>query len=167
MNWLQRRLEQFHIAGGRLHLICVTMLTVGRVATELRDGESGDRIPVGARFSAPVQTGPGAHQASCTMGTGSFSGIGSGQGVMLTPHPLLVPWSKKRSRAIPLLSLRAFVACKKGETYLLTYWLGHPHTFSIVKFGVRTWPCWKWEGVPASTCSSGLTYLNPYTHLRL
>jgi hypothetical protein len=25
-----------------------------------------------ARFSAPVQTGPGAHPASCTMGTGSF-----------------------------------------------------------------------------------------------
>ena len=26
----------------------------------------------GARFSAPVHTGPGAHSASCTMGTGSF-----------------------------------------------------------------------------------------------
>jgi hypothetical protein len=25
--------------------------------------------PGGARFSAPVQTGPGAHSASCTMGT--------------------------------------------------------------------------------------------------
>jgi hypothetical protein len=30
-----------------------------------------------------------------------------------------VPRSKKQSRAIPLLSLRAFVAYKKGETYLL------------------------------------------------
>jgi hypothetical protein len=37
------------------------------------DGRSGDRIPVGAKFSAPVQTGPGAHQASYTMGTGSLS----------------------------------------------------------------------------------------------
>jgi len=27
---------------------------------------------VGVRFSAPVQTGPGAHPASCTMGAGSF-----------------------------------------------------------------------------------------------
>ena len=27
-----------------------------------------------ARFSAPVQTGPGTHSASCTMGTGSFPG---------------------------------------------------------------------------------------------
>jgi hypothetical protein len=28
----------------------------------------------GARFSAPVQTGPGAQPASCTMGTGVFPG---------------------------------------------------------------------------------------------
>jgi len=40
------------------------------------------------------------------MGTGSFPGVKSGQGVMLTPHPFLVPWSKK-SRAIPLLPLWA------------------------------------------------------------
>jgi hypothetical protein len=30
---------------------------------------------VGTRFSAPVQTGPGAHPASYTMGTGSFPGV--------------------------------------------------------------------------------------------
>jgi hypothetical protein len=47
----------------------------------------------GARFSAPVQTGPRAHPASCTMGTGSFPGEKSGLCVTLTPHPLLVPWS--------------------------------------------------------------------------
>jgi hypothetical protein len=38
-------------------------------------GRSGDRIPVGARFYAPVQTSPGAYPASCTMGTGSFPGV--------------------------------------------------------------------------------------------
>ena len=26
----------------------------------------------GARFSTPIQTGPGVYPASCTMGTGSF-----------------------------------------------------------------------------------------------
>jgi hypothetical protein len=31
--------------------------------------------PVGARFFAHVQTGPGAHPASCTMGTKSFPGV--------------------------------------------------------------------------------------------
>jgi len=56
---------------------------------------------VGARFSAPVQTGPGAYPASCTMGIGSFPGVKCGRGVLLTPHPLLAPWSWK-SRAIPL-----------------------------------------------------------------
>ena len=72
----------------------------------LRAGRSGDRSPVGARFSAPVQTGPGAHPASCTMGTGSFPGVNSGRGVTLTPHPLLVPWSRK-SIDVPLLPLWA------------------------------------------------------------
>jgi len=36
---------------------------------------SGVRIPVGTKFSAPVQTGPGAHPASYTMGTGSFPAV--------------------------------------------------------------------------------------------
>jgi hypothetical protein len=44
------------------------------IATALWDGRSGDRIPVEARFSAPAQTGPGAHPAFYTMGTGSFPG---------------------------------------------------------------------------------------------
>jgi hypothetical protein len=59
----------------------------------LRAGWSGDRIPMGARFSETVQTGSGAHPASCTMCTGSFPGVKSGRGVTLTPHPLLVPLS--------------------------------------------------------------------------
>ena len=35
----------------------------------------GSNLGGGARFSAPVQTGPGAHPASYTMGTGSFVGV--------------------------------------------------------------------------------------------
>ena len=72
---------------------------------------------MGARFSA-IQTAPGAQPASCTMGIGSFPGVESSRGVTLTPRPLLVPRSKKQSRPIPLLSLRAFAAYKQGETYL-------------------------------------------------
>ena len=34
-----------------------------------------DQIPVGVRFSAAVQTGPGAHPAAHSMGTGSFLGV--------------------------------------------------------------------------------------------
>ena len=36
---------------------------------------SGDQIPVGATFSTPNQTGPGANPAFDTMGTGSFPGV--------------------------------------------------------------------------------------------
>jgi hypothetical protein len=43
--------------------------------------------PSGGEISTPVQTGPGAHPASCTMGTGSFLGVKSGRGVTLTPQP--------------------------------------------------------------------------------
>ena len=52
----------------------------------LRAGLSGDRIPVGARFSAPVQTGPGTHPASCTMGIKPLPGVKSYRVVTLTPH---------------------------------------------------------------------------------
>jgi hypothetical protein len=50
------------------------------------------------------------------MGTGSFPRVESSQGMTLTPHPLLVLRYKNQSRAILLLSLRVFMACKKGET---------------------------------------------------
>jgi hypothetical protein len=39
-------------------------------------GRSGDRILVGARFSAPVKTSPEAHPAPYKMGPGSLSGAG-------------------------------------------------------------------------------------------
>jgi len=81
---------------------------------------------VGARFFAPVQTGPGAHPASCTMGTGSFPGVKRSWGVKLTPHPLLVPWSRK-GRAIPLLPLwavrpvQSLSACTRVHFTYLTW----------------------------------------------
>jgi hypothetical protein len=40
----------------------------------LRVGRSVNRIPVGARFSAPVQTGPGAHPVTFVVGIQSFEG---------------------------------------------------------------------------------------------
>ena len=56
------------------------------IVTGYGHDDPGDRIPVGARFSAPVQTGPGAHPASCKMRTGSFSGVKSSRGMTLTPQ---------------------------------------------------------------------------------
>jgi hypothetical protein len=59
------------------------------IATELRAGRSGIESRWGRDFP-PLQTGPGAHPASCKMGTGSFPGVKCGRGVLLTTHPLLV-----------------------------------------------------------------------------
>jgi hypothetical protein len=44
-----------------------------RYSDSLRAGRPWNRISVSARSSAPVQTGSGAHKASCTMVTGSLS----------------------------------------------------------------------------------------------
>jgi hypothetical protein len=60
----------------------------------LRSGWSGDRILVGARFFAHVQTGPGVHPATCTTGTESFPGVKRpGRG---TDHPLSSSGEVKR-----------------------------------------------------------------------
>ena len=47
-----------------------------------------------------------AHPPFCKIGSMFFPEVKSGRGVTLTPHPLLVPWSRK-SRAIPVLLLWA------------------------------------------------------------
>jgi len=119
------------------------------IATELRAGRFGNRIPVEARFSVPVQTGPGAHPTSGTMGTGSSPGVKSGRGVTLTPHPLLVLWSWK-SRAIPLLPLwavrpvQSFSACTRAHfTFTLPLLFSNRSENSTFAFKKWTKPTFK------------------------
>jgi hypothetical protein len=66
-----------------------------------------------------IQTGSGAHPASCSMGTGFFPGGEAAVGVMLTSHLQLVP-RLRMNGAIPLLPLYAFMAWTGEELPLLT-----------------------------------------------
>jgi hypothetical protein len=71
----------------------------------------------GAKFSAPVHTGPGAHSASCTMGTGSFPGIKRpGRGV---DHPPTSSAELKERVELYLYSPLGLRGLFWGELYLL------------------------------------------------
>ena len=99
------------------HLLIYYMLDQGSVVgIATRHGMDGPGIESqwgGARFFAPVQTCSGTHPTSYIMGTVSFSAVKlSGRGV---DHPPLWRRSYRKSRAIPLLPLWAFVACS-GRT---------------------------------------------------
>ena len=80
------------------HCICIYSGSGSsvRIANEIRAGRFGIESRWG-RELPPVQTGPGAHPASCKMGTGFFPGVKCGRGVLLTSHPLLVlrSWKSK------------------------------------------------------------------------
>ena len=101
-SWLTRS-PVHHVIIGLLHVGNWWAGSSVGIATELRAGRSGIESRWG-RDIPPAQTGPGAHPASCKMGTGSFPGVKCCRGVLLTTRPLLVPRSWK-SRAIPLPTL--------------------------------------------------------------
>jgi hypothetical protein len=77
--------------------------------------------PGRAIFFAHVHTGPGAHPASCTMGTGSMPGVKRpGRGA---DHPSYLAPRSRNSRAITLphpLSLWAFSSVRGTYNYLFT-----------------------------------------------
>ena len=77
----------------------------------LRAGRSGDRIPVGAIFSAPVQKVPEAHPASYTMVPCISPGEG-GRGLALTtyPHPTHNAKVKERVKLYLYSTNRSFLA---------------------------------------------------------
>jgi len=113
----------------------------------------------GARFSSPVQTSPGAHPASCIMGTGSFPGVKSGQAVTLAPHPLLLPWSRK-SRAIPLLPLWAVRPVQSLSACTVQVYLYSPQC--LYSTGKPLLPLWAVRPVQSlSACTVQLYLYSP------
>jgi hypothetical protein len=95
----------------------------------LNDRAIGDRSPVGAKdfsFSLCVQTGSGAHPASCTMGNGGpFPGgkAQPGRDADHSPHLVLRSWM---SRSYTPLPSSASMACRGTALLLLCtdgkYW---------------------------------------------
>jgi hypothetical protein len=108
------------------NLFAVTIFDKGRpgssvdIATDYGLDGPGIKSRWGRDFP-PVQNGPGAHPASCTMGTGSFPAIKCGRDVTLTTHPFLAPRSWK-SRTISLSPLGHYRACN-GVTLPLPLYL--------------------------------------------
>jgi len=100
----------FHLL---IYLLMHLFTCVGRIAQSvyrLSYGLDGpESNPGGDEIFRNVQTGPGAHQASCKMGTGSFPGVKCGRGVLLTTHPLLVP--SEPHRACNGTTLPLFIHC--------------------------------------------------------
>ena len=129
------RENSLNLCTGRPHHPSGLGSSVGIVTGYGLDG-AGIESRWGARFPAPVQTGPGAYPASCTMGTGSFPEVKSGQGVTLTAHPLLMQWSWK-GRAILLLPLGAIrpvqslSACTRVH-FTFTLPLHHPKILGLL-----------------------------------
>ena len=124
--------------GGGLCFLWVTNQSVGwrsRYSDWLRAGRSGDRIPVGTRFSAPVHTGPGSRPASCAMDTGSFAGVKSGRGMTLTLHLLLGPWSWK-GRVNPLLPLWAIRPVQSLNACTMVH-CTFTFTFSVFEWSIN------------------------------
>jgi hypothetical protein len=102
---------------------------------------SGDRTPVGERFSSPVQTGPEAHPAfyTCTMGTGSFPGVKRPRrGVKHTPHLTSKLKKEQTNTSTPHLCHTASYKVNFTFTFLPT----HISAFRIV-LSFHQMPVWK------------------------
>jgi hypothetical protein len=79
MRWMV--IYEYEVPGGGLNLsstelprLCGPSRSYG-IATDYVLNASGIESWLGASFLTHVQNGPGAHPASCTMGTGSFPGV--------------------------------------------------------------------------------------------
>jgi len=83
----QRFFPRVHVLKLLLYFQCFGPGSVAGIATGYGLDSPGIESRWEARFSAPVQTCPGAHPPSCTMGTGSFPGGKERPGRDADPSP--------------------------------------------------------------------------------
>jgi len=92
----------------RCHAKCRNHIFVYKITKAARD-----RIPVGARFPAPIQTSPGAHPSSYTKGTVSYSGVKGAGAWRLPPTPSSAEVKERIVLYVYSHSCWAPVACSK------------------------------------------------------
>ena len=129
-----------------IYATCITHYIIQRSLynDSLWAGRSGDRMPVEARFSTPVQTRPGNHPASCRTGNGSSSpGVKRPErGVNYPPH--LTPRLKKEQidTSTPL----------GLQGLLFLYSTQYSEVIHVSQRGIRTYLMW-------------LSYSNLFIHI--
>jgi hypothetical protein len=123
--WITDQTRLIHYSDINFPSVCIIIIIiiiVGRnsvVGIATRYGLDCPEIESwsGVRFSASVQTGPGAHPATYTAGTGSFPGVERpGRGV---DHPPSSSVKVKYRVEKPFLTLWAFVACCKVKFIII------------------------------------------------
>ena len=139
LSWYRSvRISEWHVRKltNYIFRLCGCVGQLSRYSDSLRAGRSGYRIPVGARFSAPVRTGPGAHPASCTMVTGSF------------------PWVKRPERDVDHPPTSSAEVEGRVELYIWAFVAG-----CRVKFTCKVLPITDHEGPEGEQrCSSTLSW---------
>jgi len=95
----------------------------------LRAGRSGNESRWGQDFPS-VQTGPGVHPPTCTMGTEYFSGADFGRGLLLTTHSVTLKlWHYCFSTICKLINYRILSLNVKEWKYKC-----NPSQYFVVKF---------------------------------
>lgn len=112
------------------------------IATRLQAGRFGVRIPLQSKFSAPLQTKPRAHLASCTIGNEVLSRGYSDRGVVLTTHH-------------PVARLRMSGAIHQFHIPAEPSWIVIRRTLYM---------CGRWEGSHTHRHASFPTDLKIHTH---
>ena len=88
----------------------------------------------GARFSGPVQTSPGAHPVSCTMGTGSLPGVKRQRcGVDHPPH--LAPRLKKDFMCFTPCVVIHLYSINQRKAHFLSLYFNFFYVFYVYRTG--------------------------------
>ena len=129
------------------NLSCVYQTWISRDRRSLWAGRSRNQIPMEKRFSAPVQTGRGAHPASYTIGTWSFPEVKRPRCGVDHPYPSRA--EIKERILLYLYSPSGLPWPLPGRT--LTFLINHEGADIPEQILCDWWWKWHWDRVVSST----------------